>query len=339
MYYPNLKTSDAELRAISHLSTSAKRGMVPVFELTRSRKTKALPDGSLLRRLHQLKDLYGAGAYILDLCTQEELMNSETVALFSEDHGYGNWTSFLSDNVDRDVVPCLLYVDGGSRENFQKQAVDLQRIFGKVCLRTSASDELTPRLMIWLSEVVPQSSIIVCGILYYIEPGRLDYYKEVCQNFMREVVGNRSPAAILFPSSSFPRYITELPGCDDDAGSFRSQELVLETWLQMQFPNRKIQPSDFASVHPVRYPASGGNWVPRIDIFDGGGFQYLRIRRDDGGYREAAKAITSDQLSNLPDCWGRDQIEAARRGAVAGGSPSYWISVRINSWLSARAQP
>ncbi|HEY9013270.1 MAG TPA: hypothetical protein VIN06_19885, partial [Devosia sp.] len=284
MYYPNLKTSDSELRAIKHLAKDAKRGTIPVFELTRSRRTKALPMGSLKKRLQQLLENYGGSPYILDLCTQDELMNSETIALFSEQDGYENWRAFLKESAGENVIPCVLYEEDGSKENFQKQAIYLRDEYGKVCLRTSATDDLAQRLMIWLSEVISQDQIVVCALLYYIEPGRLDYYKELCRNYMRDVVGNRNPSAIMFPSSSFPRVVTDLPGCEDDTGTFSSHELALDDWLQEQFPNRHVQDSDFAAVHPIRYPASGGNWIPRIDIFTGSGFRYMRVRRNNGGY-------------------------------------------------------
>lgn len=147
MYHPNLKTSDAELRAIRHLSGEDKGRIRPIFELTRSRVTKSLPEGSLVRRLEQLLDAYGEFPYILDLCTQSELMNSETLNLFDESDGYRNWIQFLDDYAGMLVLPCLLYDDDGSKENFQAQAVELHKRYGHICLRISATDELALRLM------------------------------------------------------------------------------------------------------------------------------------------------------------------------------------------------
>lgn len=339
MYFPNLKTSDAELRAIRNLSESTKDNIIPVFELTRSRKTRALPQGSLVRRLDQVKEIYGNRSFILDLCTQDELMNSETLALFEENEGYANWITFLETNVSPQTIPCVLYDAGGSRENFQQQAISLHRKYGTICLRTAASDEFAPQLLIWLAEVVPDQDIFLCGILYYIEHGKLPYYKNLCRDFITDVVGNRTPKAIMLPGSSFPRYITDLPNCEDDTGSFRSDELTLDQWLDQQFPTRHIQPSDFAAIHPIRYPASGGNWIPRIDVFNGSGFLYVRTRRDDGGYADAARAIANSTIAQIPDCWGKQQIQSAKLGTVNGGSPSFWISVRVNCWITARATP
>lgn len=337
MYYPNLKTSDAELRAIKQLSNEVKREIVPIFELTRSRKTKLLPTGSLTRRIEQLQDAYGSNPFILDLCTQQELMNEQTIELFNEFGGYRNWIRFLSEHTHQSIVPCLLYEDQGSKENFQEQARELQKRYGTVCLRTSASDELAQKLMIWACEAISESNLIACGLLYFIEHGRIDHYKGLCSDYMREVVGNRMPNTVIFPASSFPRYITDLPNCEDASGSFESSELALDAWLKEEFPSHNIQHSDFASVHPIRYPASGGNWIPRIDLFDGQGFRYVRTRRDDGGYKEAAKSITTSELNKVENCWGQKQIESAISGSVTGRSPSYWISVRINCWISKRA--
>lgn len=336
MYYPNLKTSDSELRAIRELSEAAKSASVPVFELTRSRVTKALPRGSLVRRLEQLLEAYGDHRFILDLCTQEELMNDETLSLFEEEDGYRAWIEFLDDHAGLNVIPCALYDEDGSKKQFQDQVKELHKRYGQVCLRTSATEELALQLLIWATEVIPETSIIVCAVLFFIEPERYEHYQELCENFMTDVIGNRNPAQILFPGSTFPRFITDLPNCEDHAGIFVSREIQLDAWLKQKYPNKKLAASDFASVHPIRYQSSGGNWIPRIDIFTGIGFSYVRTRRDDGGYKEAAKGISAGQLDAIPACWGKNQIQLARGGIVSGGSPSYWISVRINCWISAR---
>lgn len=338
MYYPNLKTTDAELRAIRHLDEKVKNRITPIFELTRSRKTSTLINGSLSRRAEQLNEIYDGHQAIIDLCTEPQLMNDETVDLFDEADGYSRWRNFLTENFSTSsYIPCLLYVDEGSEDNFRKQVQWIVKKYKKVCLRLSVTDELFPRLYNWCLEEVEEKNIIISAVLYYIEPSELNRVLGDCRHFINSVIGNRPPSSLLFSGSSFPRLVTKLPGCGDQNGSFPLSELILEETLIRTFSNLKIEASDFASVHPHRYETKGGGWVPRIDYREAQDFKYTRVRRDDGGYRAAANLIPQTSINNLPKSWGGEQIKLARAGAVTGASPSFWISVRINNWITERS--
>ena len=212
-------------------------------------------------------------------------MNSETIKLFDETNGYRNWLRFLDSNANKkDALPCALYIEDGTRENFQKQVEGLLVNHEKICLRTSVADENASKLYGWIAEVTDIRNVISCANLYYIEPRRLQTYQTLCRTYLETVVGNRVPDSVLFPGSSFPRFVTDVEGSNDLEGEFEAREITLEAELRKQFANFPIQPSDFASVHPIRYETGGGNWIPRIDIFDGTNFRYVRARRDDGGY-------------------------------------------------------
>ena len=276
--------------------------------------------------------------FILDLSTEEDLMNSETLSMFEEDDGYRNWLEFLTKHAGAHTIPCALYVDEGDKDQFQKQVTNIINKYGKICLRTSVVDEAAPKLYRWITEVTRPDNVVTCGVLYYIEPKRISSYESWCQDYIQTVIGNRPPNVIIFPGSSFPRYVTDLEDCDDLEGEFEAREVTLEKDIQERFSNLPIERSDFASIHPIRYQTGGGNWIPRIDIFDGATFRYVRARRDDGGYDSAAQELDRKLVSRLPSSWGKKQIELAMAGTVTGGSPSFWISVRINCWITQRAQ-
>lgn len=337
MYYPNLKTSDSELRAVRFLDNSTKGRITPIFELTRSRKTKSLPNGSVHKRIEQLLEIYGNSHFILDLATEEDIINDEIVDMFDETNGYSKWLRFLRDSGARGAYPCALYVEDGGKENFQRQVERIVSDYGRVCLRTSVADGDTAKLYNWITEVTDSNKIIACGSMYYIEPQRFKNYAVLAEAYITGVIGNQVPAALLFPGSSFPRYVTDRSPSGDLEGEFDALEIQAEADLKKKFPNMPIEPSDFASVHPIRYATAGGNWIPRIDIFDGTKYRYVRSRRDDGGYDSAARDLDSSLVARLPNCWGKQQIEETMAGRVAGGSPSFWISVRINCWITQRA--
>jgi hypothetical protein len=336
IYIPNLKTSDSELRALRFLSNEVRESILPVFELTRSRITKKHPDGSASRRAEQLMEIYGGSPFILDLTTETDLTNSEMESFFEQEKGYARWRSFLESSFDSKIIPCLQYDEGGSEAEFKRQAEYLAQRFGKVALRTSVSDLEASQLYVWALEAIGQKNITVIGSIYFMEQNAEEVYFDRCSRFISTVIGNRPPEQIALPGSSFPKSVGNGDYGEDDGGEFSSSEFSLYQRIKKNFPNAPLVYSDYASVHPIRYPTRGGSWVPRIDVFSNNHFAFSRFREADGGYVEAARNIMKDYETALPDCWGADQIKQAATGSLPGRSPSFWISVRINMWINQR---
>lgn len=337
LYIPNLKTSDSELRALRNLSPSVRERLLPAFEITRSRVTKKLPKGSVFRRAEQLIEASGSSNFILDVTTEPDLMNEEMVAFFDEAGGYSNWRTFVSEAFAPEVIPCLLFDEGGVETEFKKQVQRFGESHARVALRTSATDRKdAAKLYQWAIEELGFDRIVVIGSLYFLERGLQPVYFDRCRQFLTEVMGNRPPGLLAFPGSSFPKAVGSNGYGADDGGEFPASELPLFEQLQSTFPNMPLVYSDYASVHPIRYPTKGGSWVPRIDIFDRGNFVFSRLRSSDGGYAAAARNIVKQHGAGLPDCWGGDQIKSAATGVVPGRSPSFWISARINMWITQR---
>jgi hypothetical protein len=208
---------------------------------------------------------------------------------------------------------------------------------GTVAIRTSVSDrEDALQLYEWALEVTPSSNIIIIGSIYFLEQGLQPVYFDRCTLFLTTVIGNQPPLRVAFPGSSFPKAVGSGEYGEDDKGNFSAIEIPLYDLLRSAYPNSPLIYSDYAAVHPIRYPTRGGSWVPRIDIYQGGEFIFSRLRADDGGYAAAAKEIKTLYGKSLPDCWGSDQIKQASTGVVPGRSPSYWISARINLWITQR---
>jgi len=315
-----------------------KQVILPVFELTRSRVTKKLPEGSVHRRAEQLTDVYGHSDFILDLTTENDLLNGEMDSFFDEANGYAKWRNFLEGAFERNVIPCLQYVEAGTREEFQRQASALVSRFGRVAIRTSVFDAEAANLYAWALEAAGEKNLIVLGSLYFLDSQSDGAYLDRCSGFLTRVIGNRIPDAVAFPGSSFPSRVGTKPYGEDAQGTFPALELPLFASLTRSFPNMPLVYSDFASVHPIRYPTKGGAWVPRIDVFSGGQFAYSRLRAGDGGYVQAAKNIMQKYGASLPASWGTEQIRQAAQGALPGRSPSFWISARINMWITQRAR-
>lgn len=337
LYIPNLKTSDSELRALRHLSTKVRERILPTFEITRSRITTKNPKGSVYRRAEQLLEAFSASRFILDVTTETDLMNDEMEGFFDEAGGYAAWRNFLAASFNSEIIPCLLYSDGGGELQFKLQVQKLVERHGAIALRTSVSDRVdTLQLYQWATEVTASKNVIVIGSLYFLEQGLQSVYLDRCRLFLTEVIGNQPPGLLAFPGSSFPKSVGSGDYGEDHEGEFSAMEIPLFDQLRKSYPNFPLIYSDYATVHPIRYPTRGGSWVPRIDIFHNGKFVFSRLRAADGGYATAAETIEAAYGKSLPDCWGSEQIALAAHGPVPGRSPSYWISARINMWITQR---
>jgi hypothetical protein len=339
VYIPNLKTSDSELRALKHLAPEIRSMIVPAFELTRSRITSKNPRGSIIKRAEQVREIYGDSSFILDLTTENDLINPEMERFFDEANGYAAWRNFLATSFGPQIIPCVQFVEGGSQVEFKKQVAALTERYGQIAIRTSVADLEAEELYVWATEATDQNRITVIGSLYFLDQDAQSnaIYLDRCRRFVADVIGNRIPETIAFPGSSFPKSVAIGIYGNDDEGKFPAVELTLFDRIKREFPNLPLVYADFASVHPIRYLTGGGTWVPRIDVAIDGSFSYSRLRNPDGGYAGAAKIIIEKYGNDLPKCWGSDQIKQAATGNVPGKSPSFWISARINMWITQRA--
>lgn len=335
-YIPVLKTTDSELRALKFLTSDVKNNILPVFELTRSRKTKSLPDGSASKRMEQLIEIYGRHEFILDVSTESDLINPEIISFFEQTSGYRNWINFLSGYIGSPITPCALYEEDGSKSDFCDQIRSIASNFGRVCIRGGASDsQVIRQLLVWALEVTSEDNIIIGGSIYFIPQGMLPNYELLAANFIRSTIGNYAPKTIFVSSSAYPKYVVDNGYGTDSEGSFDAVEFNLTDSLISNFPNLNVAHSDYASVHPIRYATTARGWVPRVDAITNHRYSFKRYREADGGYSRAAREIYASNRSNLAPCWGTDQIrDAATTGRLGGRSPSFWISVRINQWIS-----
>lgn len=80
----------------------------------------------------------------------------------------------------------------------------------------------------------------------------------------------------------------------------------------------------------------GGSFVPRIDIASNNMFIYKRYRRDDGSYPKCAIKMKEDERYLPIGTWADKEIELASQGKPTGISPSFWIAVRMNYYITSR---
>ncbi|MEW6070956.1 MAG: hypothetical protein AB1485_10085 [Candidatus Thermoplasmatota archaeon] len=143
------------------------------------------------------------------------------------------------------------------------------------------------------------------------------------------------PKATICAFSSFPSAVGKKPYGEYNQGKFPISEVITNKALQKSY--KFILHGDYGSVHPFRYETAGGGWVPRVDFLTEDSFYYHRYQRENGGYIKAASEVISD--SNYRrirgvDVWGDQEILAAANNTPNGLSPSHWIAVRINLYIT-----
>ncbi|WP_404854110.1 beta family protein, partial [Escherichia coli] len=100
-----MKTRDAELKAMSKLSSGVFDHILPIYELTKSRKAKIAPDGDIHRRMLTIKDIQGERPFILDLTSNEKYINDQIRQLVDEKDGYYEWRYFINLYNHLNIIP------------------------------------------------------------------------------------------------------------------------------------------------------------------------------------------------------------------------------------------
>lgn len=342
IYFPIIKTRDSELRCFEHISDDDFEKILPIYELTKSRKTKKAPDGDIYRRMKQIGKIQGERPFILDLSTNEKYINPQIEQLLSEHDGFKEWQYFLFDlHSNLNIIPMVhLYEDDDG------EFKDVEKFVEEASIRTNF---LAVRLPYDLSaeEVEYYLNPIVSKLhnsckLYVIldaEFVRDQPVNDVVDTFLDACSGTNRFAdkveAVVMLCSSFPSNVAQVGG-QDIAGKFKVYEEDIYQAISEEFP---IKYGDYASINTEQIEMKGGTFVPRIDIasLDGKSFTYKRYRRHKGGYVAAAKHTVKDDDSYKPlGVWADDEIKAAAEESPSGISPSFWISVRMNYYIRSR---
>ena len=255
-YYPILKTTDAELRGYGELDGAVKSKVLPIFELTKSRKTKLEPYGNIEKRLEKIIDLTEDRPFILDLTTEETLINYQIEDLLDPVDGFENWSIFIQRYENYNIIP-VVHVDVDNLVNTTVLANTLATFCEFLALRVSDEDTDFPTFLAAIDESLHSRIILIidAGLVKSSTYGnKLD---QVTQQ-LRNIPIPQNLKTIVTCSSSFPSVVAgHTPTCEDDAGYF--------PYLENKFTEDARSASristrhgDFGSVHPIRYKVGGG---------------------------------------------------------------------------------
>lgn len=357
-YIPIIKTGDAELKALDHLNLSEKQNITPVIELTRGRKSKNDPIGMLANRIKKLEQIQLKNFFI-DLTGDPALSNIEIDVKRSSQDAYKGWRDFCTYLKTKfpNIYPVLQIEETDDYDsyisNLGQQILLFLDDFQYVMFRVDDSNNIN--IISDIENILKQyTNIDSSRILYMFDS---QYIRDANTNSKllarcAQVLSNLGIKNIIISSTSYPNSVTEEFG-SIDKGIISSSTLYQKEVNYFNNVKNAAQDnsinwiySDYASVNPIRNDTviMARGWIPRIDIPLDGNIYLYRKRRDNSSYahryQELASHITkSNEFTTLKkriNCWGIFEIEKASEGIISGANIIFWISVRINIYLSLK---
>lgn len=355
-YVPIIKTGDAELRGIDNLEEIVKDNITPIFELTRSRKTEKLREGSISRRLDKLEEVFGADrGFILDLTSDYPLINTEIRALQDSSNGYFNWCNFLLEQKKRfkKIIPMIQISEDESlsieenNQNLAQQIAFFKKHFKYICYRININDEVyASDLEIIMSELGTTSKALLCCIdAVFVNRERAASFSQAAIAKIEDINTRFNLNMFSLAGTSFPKSVSQIS--DEDTADIALEEITFANNVINHFAgnsNINIIYGDYATINQERNEMFASGWIPRIDCPTEKLIFYYRKRRDGSiyaiRYSEVANMVIRDnrfkQLKKMIGCWGIEEIEYATKNKPGGLAPSFWISVRLNIHITLR---
>ena len=358
-YIPILKTRTSEIKAVEHLNDNIKDEICPLFELTRSRKSKLFPEGDIYRNLENIKEKFGNNRpFILDVTTIEHLSNNQIETFLDSSDNYGKWVSFVLELKKHfpNLIPTVVSNDSEilpqkvNKDRYINQIKCLSDNFEFIAYRYPA--DLGSNDCINDFETFQLNGIDLNKLIFIIDHGHfqfitnsinrfLDSRKELTCNIIKKVTNSSYILSGIFVSAeNFPQnpsiLFSDHPSSVLPIGAYE---------LYNKIGNLDIRYSDYATVYPDPTLQEGGRgWIPRIDLPTETYILSGRERRLPGEnyfrpYNDIAKQIVKtkefDFISKKYPCWGIEEIKKATISPT-GLSPSHWISVRVNIHITIR---
>ncbi|AZE38123.1 hypothetical protein C4K06_5114 [Pseudomonas chlororaphis subsp. aureofaciens] len=346
IYFPVLKTKDAELRAIAAVDKSYRQKMLPVYEITKSRITKKDSLGDIIKRLDQIKNIQGDLPYILDVTTDAKQKNIQIESILSPVNGYECWKDWLEVNCGAHIVP-MIHVNFELDEDLAEAKAFVASVtnkYSKMALRLPADlegDEYEQIISSLVSELNDTRLYILLDegcIRDQVKASGLSAITGLYQSAFSKILllpdSNNWLERVVCISGSFP-YLVSAEGADDK-GEFEIFEHSL--FLSLMHNRPKLQFGDYASINVKQIEMRGGTFVPRVDFCTDVKFYYYRKRRDVGSYIWCAERVVIHPMYSSNSSWGDDEIVSASLGSPSGISPSFWISVRACNYMIRRVK-
>lgn len=348
-----VRTGDAELRAMHNLPEDSLQKILPIVELTRGRAknigTKETPNYiyPYESKRKKIVEVFKGKEIAFDVTSELSLTSQEIDKLFDYQNGYENWIKELTYLKGEGVslIPSIImnYDDLEFSKNIRAQIEKLSLEFRSLMYRCSLDNEIAKEDIRLIVENMPSSVelfiVLDCG---WIPASSYKNPADVCiskiEGIEEVLEKTQISHSIAVCATTFPNNISEIG--DDIADTLDLGEISLYERVKDQHP--EIIYGDYGSINPVRNDqiVMSHGWIPRIDVALQTKIYYYRERRPgrtspyaDTYTAVAKKAVSDERFPAEIDEWGFLQIRSCALGDAPSASPSFWISVRLNSHI------
>lgn len=290
-YMPILKTRPSENKAYEKLTDAVKDKILPIIEMTGARSYKypkthktlagMVRPGDINKKIDNILSLVKTRPFILDITDDESLMYDGINIIKNPENGYQEWRRFLTknENFKQLVIPTIQFDTNYIADTFL-QIKELNKEFKYLALKISAfkfnnpdkcsnlfnvhnlsANTIIQSIIDKIVEITGNDKLIL--ILDFGFISEFEKYKSIIDECLNNLTNTSHLKAIIPVSSSFPSYVKPIP-----EDTFEAQEGILYTHIQNTKNYSNICFGDYASLHPVKYPTSGGGWIPRIDYIE-----------------------------------------------------------------------
>lgn len=328
LYSPAIRTRSAELVGLSKINNDPfGGGLLPLFELTRSRRTKSNPEGSVELSLEALLKIVEESSFVVDVTSLNSLTNAEVEKLLDPSENFKIWRDFCSGNLPETAIPVVHLTDPYDSQSVSVQIENFMARHGCVALRIPSDfDDIEELITTVQGQLGDLSDVAVYADVGLVTERGLSGAKARAREIALAVSELR-PGLLASLASSFPSTVTPY---GDKRGQFSLQEVALSDYLKEEFAEINCVHGDYACIHPKDMEGMAINWVPRVDVPLESSLFYYRHRRHEGGYIRAAAGAFADADYVPLNCWADENIKLAAAGNPAGKAPAFWISVRLN---------
>ncbi|ONN66839.1 beta family protein [Herbaspirillum sp. VT-16-41] len=326
-YFPILRTRQAELNGLYHLSDDAKDKILPIITLGKWRNTDGVD-----KALGKVEECLGSRNFILDLSKEIQHQNESISNLMLPDSIFKNWLEFIEKN--KSVVPVVQFAPTATRRNVVQQAVAIEKLGRTPVFRVRINqNELDSTLASLYALNAPEKALIIIDAGYIREVSTKLIKAGVLQtilNTINTIVQEVPETLRVLAGTSYPRSVTQYRNDDSETSGRIS---MLEHILYDSIGPDIVRYGDHASIHSVVYDDEGGTYLPKLDVPSD---HYWYFERRPGtkseGYKDAAETLLKNHPSlKTNTCWGAEMVRntAAGNGKTIN-SPIAAISVRVN---------
>lgn len=327
LYFPTLRTRQAEMRGLQELNIDRKRRLLPL--LTLGRWPKAM---DFARSAEKANEVMEGLPHFLDLTTDASHLGAEQQKLRDPANGFEAWRVFVQGYAN--AIPVVQLVAGAKQRDQVKQASWLERDVGKVAFRIQDFATDTPMVINAISALDDPANAIVFIDCQYIRSALAAYVTATIAT-INQLRTQFPELMIVVLSTSFPPSVIPFSDANQRRGTIDIQERDLHARIGGE---SVAAYGDHGSIHSVvRDDVTIMRWSARVDYPREKTWSFERRPGDQSkaGFADAAvDLVRADPAMGSRGIWGEQMILDASNGNVFAGAPASWIAVRVNIHLA-----